>query len=65
MIENSTMKLKMYDSIRNAANANGSRCWYWPHLNMQLKQCLQKPSQLMVRSKPYASYGSKLDIYIL
>ena len=32
------------DIIRNAANANGSWCWCWPHLNMQLKQCLQKPS---------------------
>ena len=37
------------DSIRNAINANASWCWCWPHLNMQLKQCLQKPSQLMVR----------------
>ena len=36
-------------SIRNAAKANGSWCWCRPHLNMQLKQCLQKPSQLMVR----------------
>ena len=50
------------DSIKNAANANASWCWRWPHLNMQLKQCLQNPSQLMVRPQPYARYGSKLDI---
>ena len=50
------------DSIKNAVNANGSWCWCWPHLNMQLKQCLQKPSQLMVRPQPYARYGRKLDI---
>ena len=64
VIENSTMKSKtiILDSITNAANANGSWCWCWPHLNMQLKQCLQKPSQLMVRPQPYARYGSKLDI---
>ena len=64
VIENSTMKSKtiVLDSIRNAANANGSWCWCWPHLNMQLKQCLQELFQLMVRSQPYARYGSKLDI---
>ena len=55
---------KQYNEIENDSirNANGSWCWCWPHLNMQLKQCLQKPSQLMVRSQPYARYGSKLDI---